>query len=161
ARQYRVEEAAAYLGVSPRFLWNAGFLSSQRGFLTGADILALETSLYAPAGEGTAWLPATAGAETPEGGEERMHHHGMHGEMRGGVGRSFMGGPMAGGPMAARAWAGRGGPCWEDWDENEPHSVLWLRSLKRHLEARKADIEDRLAWVEEALRKAESAGSQE
>lgn len=158
AARYRVGEAAFYLGVSPRFLWNAGFLASQGGLLTGADILALESSLYDPGAQATPVGPEPWPAEDDtEGGEDIMHgHHGMHGGMRGGMGRGSMGGPMA-----ASAWGGRGGPCWQDWDAEDSHSVLWLRSMKRHLEARKADIEDRLAWVEEALKKAEQAGPQE
>jgi excisionase family DNA binding protein len=133
---YPLEEAAAYLGVSPRFLWNQGLSLRQGGTVTGSDILGWETVLY--------------GDQPMEEGEAPMMHHKM--------GR----GPRHGNWGANALYDGPGfGPWGADWDEMRPHSILWLRSMKRHLEARKADIEDRLAWVEAQLAKAEAEPSED
>ncbi|MDA8205788.1 MAG: excisionase [Thermaerobacter sp.] len=133
---YRVEDAAEYLGVSARFLRDQGLSLSQGGTVTGADILGWEALLY------------TADWIEPEGwkGEIGMPRYGMHHHA------------MGRGPDSFGMHDGPGFGPWEvDWDDRRPHSVLWLRSMKRHLEARKADIEDRLEWVEDQLNKAQTA----
>lgn len=152
---YRVADAARYLGVSARFLWNTGLLESQGGKLTGADLLALENAIYA-ADNGMAPLrQATQDTRTEGKGSRMMMRHGM--------------GPMGRVPTGRMGpwWMGAFGPgagphaWWSDWEEEVPHSALWLRSMKRHLEAMRADIEDRLRWVEEQLRRREEGGQRE
>ena len=133
-QSYRLEEASEYLGISARYLRNSGLSLSQGGTVTGGDIASWETMLYRT-------------DETPEHdqeGDEEMPHFGPHH-------RNFEGGPE-GFFMHRGPWFG---PFANGWDDDRPHSVLWLRSMKRHLEAQKADIEDRLQWVEEELKKAE------
>lgn len=130
---YSLADAAHYLGVSPRFLWNLGLSLRQGGMVTGADILGWENILY----------PAPSEIEG-DLSDMSMHHkmgRGPMGAMHDGEGRHF-------------------GPWDTDWDETRPHSVLWLRSMKRHIEARMADLKDRLEWVENELAKAEQDKSQ-
>lgn len=129
---YRLDEAAEYLGVSTRFLWNQRLSLSQGGTVTGSDVLAWEALLYAEETEEFAEPESMALKGEVDMSGYGMHRHGPRSE-----GFGF-------------------GPGRMDWDDDHrPHSALWLRSMKRHLEARKADIEDRLEWVEEQLRKAE------
>ncbi|MCY0880000.1 MAG: excisionase family DNA-binding protein [Firmicutes bacterium] len=139
--RYRLEEAATYLGVSVRFLRNQELSLTQGGEVTGSDILGWEAVLYRSEEETTKISLADEWAREDE--EDTMSHYGMH--------------RRGHGPMGGRGFYG--GPGWGPWDHEDdsdrPHSVLWLRSMKRHLEARKADIEDRLAWVEEQLKRAE------
>ncbi|PSR22796.1 MAG: excisionase [Sulfobacillus acidophilus] len=132
---YRLEEAAEYLGVSSRFLWNQRLSLSQGGQVTGSDVLAWEALLYSDETEDIGETDSF-GLE----GDGEMSGYGMHRHGPGPRGGGF-------------GW----GPRHMDWDEEDhrAHSALWLRSMKRHLEARKADIEDRLNWVEEQLRKSE------
>jgi excisionase family DNA binding protein len=133
--RYRLDDAAIYLGVSMRFLRNQELSLTQGGEVTGSDILGWESVLYRPGDSSE----AASDDDWGMGEEDIMSHYGMHRHGRGPMGgRGFYGGP------------------WDSYDEVErPHSVLWLRSMKRHLEARKADIEDRLAWVEEQLQRTE------
>jgi excisionase family DNA binding protein len=131
---YRLDEAAEYLGVSARFLWNQRLSLSQGGTVTGSDVLAWEALLYS---DETEEMAEEDGFGLKGDGE--MSGYGMHRHGPGPRSEGF-------------GW----GPRHMEWDdEHRPHSALWLRSMKRHLEARKADIEDRLDWVEEQLRKAE------
>ena len=144
ARRYNVAEAARYLGVSARFLWNSKLLLTQGGEVTGGDILGWEPILYPdPANRKNA-------EQNWQEGEDMMGRYGMHHHGPGPMGMSSFG-PEEG--------AGRFGPWDAEWDDSRPHSVLWLRSMKRHLETRKADIDDRLEWVETQLKKAEGRAS--
>lgn len=122
------QQAAAYLGLSDRFLKEAG-LWPQGDTLTAEELTALERRIY-PA-------PANLGPE-----EENMH--GRHGP------RWYD--PRWSDPR----WHGG---CRGGWlEELEDVDALALRSIKRHLEARKADLEDRLAEVDKRLRRVEGEG---
>ena len=127
------EEAARYLGLSTRFLKDAGYLPDA-ATLSTAELEALEAQIY----------PGPAEPGQGPGQEDTMRGmHGMHGMGRmGGTGGMGQGrGPRGTG------WQTDAAPL----DRLDAMDELALRSLKRHLEAAKADIEDQLAEVERRL----------
>lgn len=142
---YTVEEAAHYLGVTARFLWNSGWLASQRGKLTGAEIQTLEQGLYGPEPDP---IGDSAGDREQEGGAHHMN--------RG------MGGPFGGG--WEMMWDILGNAPWRNFwnpDEDGSHrySELGLRSMKRHLEAARDNLDDRIQWIDEQLKKMADASN--
>jgi len=136
---YTVEEAALYLGLSSRFLVDT-YLFTGALTLTGREIRELEASIY---GE-------------PEEVEE-MYGAGYHRHAGFGPGHGL--GVGAGHGPGFGAGHGRGygrgfGPFgWDPEWEARPLSALSLRALKRHLEAARDNIDERLRWVEDELRR--------
>lgn len=135
----RRHDAARFLGVSSRFLVDAGYWPGTDAVSAG-ELDALERQLY----------PAPSNVGPEEGRMDAMH--GMHG-MHGMQGRHGGYGPEAGMGRGGRGpGAGYGQGFMSRLDELD---ALALRSLKRHLEAEKADLEDRLAEVEHRLSRAD------
>lgn len=129
-----LDMAAQYLGLSPRYLVDGGWLKpgDQLGW---DDLVRLERKIY-PAPEPLEWM---AGDEKKEGlpmmssaaergcgcGPRAMK--GMHGPMRG------------------------HGPKWGLSEPGENASLLALRRAKRHLEVEKADLEDQIAEIDRRI----------
>lgn len=130
------DEVATFLGLSVRYLRDEGLLQpGQR--LTFEQLKSLESTIYGRAGR-------ESEASTMQG----MQHQGM------GMGR------MAG---AQGSCCGMGPGCGPKWmatsaiAEWENADTLTLRSWKRHLEALKADIQDRLSKLEHLLARSKSS----
>ena len=128
-----LDMAAQYLGLSARYLVETGWAATGT-VMTWDDLVALERQIYAKAEE-----PMVSGTTMHKDGEmpvmqmmmERCgcspHAHGGH----------------------------HGRPRSTGWPETdhpqEDASLIALRRAKRHLEARKADLEDQIAELDERI----------
>ena len=134
-----VEMAAQYLGLSSRYLTASNWLEVG-SLLNWHELKDLETRIYPK--------PEDTQAHSQEEGEIPMLED--REGYSGGCGHHGHFGPGSRGPR------GRGprGPKWEYRDiPGHDASLLALRRAKRHLEARKADIEDQLQEVEKIIAK--------
>ena len=138
-----LREAAEYLGLSDKFLVGAGFAASGAG-MSWAELKDLERAVY---GDG-AGVDSGERETGEEGGESEVEHEEAnmrerHGDRR--PGHHARRGPGA--------WWMQGASACEPWqaparwrtEEVDPADLLALKSAKRHLEARRADLEDQIA----------------
>ena len=135
-----LEMAAQYLGLSSRYLVDSGWLEPSVR-MKWSDLASLESRIY-PEPDRTLndeteerGLPMLGNAAEQQCGCGGRGGHGSHGGM--------------GGRMH-----GRGGSGWEQSEmPSQEASLLALRRAKRHLEAKKADLEDQIQELEQRIAK--------
>lgn len=147
--------AARYLGLSDRYLLQAGWLRPG-AVLRWEDLQELERRIYRPEVD-TSTPPPIAGPPVADPTGKESETMGM-GHAMGRMGAFDEEGMVGGRHCHGRMGPGHGGPRWGrrgGWPETdlpgEGASLLALRRAKRHLEARKADLEDQLAELERRI----------
>ncbi len=144
------EMAAQYLALSPRYLTEAGLVNPGQQF-TWEQLQDLACQVYQQAEAGRATESGTQGTTAPADHKEESTMAGMAAgmHMHGPGRRGFVGGP---GPWGRQGWGGEGwsGEGW-GFSTPDPTDLLALKAAKRHLEAHKADIEDRIAQIDKMI----------
>lgn len=135
-----LEMAAQYLGLSSRYLVDSGWLEPSVR-MKWSDLASLESRIYPEPDR-------TLNDETEERGLPML---GNAAEQQCGCGGR--GGQGSHGGMRGRMH-GRGGSGWEQSEmPSQEASLLALRRAKRHLEAKKADLEDQIQELEQRIAK--------
>lgn len=131
-----LDMASRYLALSPRYLVESGW-ASPGSFFTWDELTALERRVYPETGE----IAPDAPPPGEEGKPDMMHPMSEDGHHRRGPHR--MRPPMG--------WFAGGPGGWPAAEPPENASLLALRRMKRHLETRKADLEDEIAELERRI----------
>ncbi|MCL5971200.1 MAG: helix-turn-helix domain-containing protein [Firmicutes bacterium] len=140
ASDISLEMAAQYLGLSSRYLVDSGWLEPGVR-MKWSDLSNLECRIY-PEPDG-AWNDKNGERGLPMLGNAEEQHCGCGGH----------GGHGSQGGMRGRM-QGRRGPGWEQSEvPSQEASLLALRRAKRHLEAKKADLEDQIQDLEQRIAK--------
>ncbi|PSR27068.1 MAG: hypothetical protein C7B47_09160 [Sulfobacillus thermosulfidooxidans] len=135
---FSLQDAALYLGLSVKFLMTGGYVKAGEQ-ITRERLEHLEAAIYHldtdhPDQNGDGALGNIAKEE-----EIPMMMNKMGCQHRGNHGMHAMGGAMGRRPgMMSNPFY-------------DPEDLLSLKSMKRHLEAQKADIEDRIAEIEKLI----------
>lgn len=144
------EMAAQYLALSPRYLTEAGLVNPGQQF-TWEQLQDLARQVYQQTEAGRTAEVDSRATMTPTGHKEESTMPGMGAgmHMHGSSRRGFVGGS---GPWARQGFNGEG---WngEGWGffSLDTTDLLALKAAKRHLEAHKADIEDRIAQIDSLI----------